>query len=172
MYRIILFSLIIGLTILLSCKKEETTPNNNNNNSLTDKRDIAVGKYDCRQYVYSKQGSMLQLIDSLIYEVEIKKHASDTTKIEIYKGTQILLNTQNVQTLTNNTKVLTFDIPAQKMTYQGIERDVTGELFFFTGSSYKHGGYIDSTKVAQFAVNHAADTPGFSIVHRFNCIKK
>lgn len=177
MLRIILWTAVVIVTLLWSCKKEDTTPSNNNNNNtnqnpISDKRDIAVGRYDCKQYVYSKAGAMLQLLDSSAYEIEIQKHPSDTTKIQIYKGSQILLNTSNVQTLTNNNKVLTFDIPAQKMTYQNIERDVTGELYFFTGSNYKHGGYIDSTKVCQFAVNHAADTPNFTIVHRFNCNKK
>ena len=95
-----------------------------------------------------------------------------SNKIEIFKGTQLLFTTNNVQVLATNNKVITFDIPAQKLMYQGIERDVTGEIYFFTGSGYKHGGYIDSTKVCQFAVIHPGDFTGFSFVHRFDCRKK
>lgn len=179
MFQRVLLAWILGLVVMVSCKKEDTTPNNNsnssnNNNNTTssDKRDMAVGRYDCKQYVYTKAGAMLTLTDSAAYEIEIKKHASDTTKIEIYKGSQLLFNTSNVKYLTGNNKVITFDIPSQDYTYQGTARPSSGEPYFFTGSGYTHGGYIDSTKVCQFAINHAADSPGFSIVHRFNCTKK
>ncbi len=167
--------LVLGFTILFSCKKEKNEPDNNNNinnNIPTDKRTMALGLYNCKQYIYNKSGAMMQLMDSSAYEIEIKKHATDTTKIEIFKGTQLLFNTSNVQLLSSNNKVLTFDIPAQKYTYLGTERDVTGEPYFFTGSSYKHGGYIDSTKMCQFAVSHPGDYTGFTIVHRFNCTQK
>jgi len=163
--------------VSFSCKKEETPPtnnnnNNNNNNNPTDKRELAVGKYDCKQYVYSKSGAMMQLTDSAFYEIEIKKYATDTSKIDIFKGTQLLFNATNVKTLSSNNKVLTFDLAAQKLMYLGIERNVTGEPYFFTGSNYTHGGYIDSTKVCQFAVSHPGDYTGFTIVHRFDCTKK
>jgi PBP1b-binding outer membrane lipoprotein LpoB len=174
----IVTSVLLSLVLFVSCKKEENNPssninnNNNNNNQPTDKRDMAEGKYDCKQYVFSKAGASMVLMDSAAFEIEIKKHATDTTKIEIYKGTQLFFNTNNVKTLTTNNKILTFDIPAQKMTYLNIERDVTGEPYFFTGSNYTHGGYVDSTKVCQFAVSHPGDYSGFTTVHRFNCVKK
>ncbi len=175
MLRKFLITWVIGITALMGCKKEDTTPsnnNNNNNNTSSDKRDMAVGKYNCKQYVYIKAGAMMQLTDSSAYEIEIKKHVSDTTKIEIYKDNQILLNTANVKYLTGNNKIITFDIPSQNYTYQGTARTSTGEPYFFTGSGYTHGGYDDNIKKCQFAIIHAADSPSFSVVHRFDCNKK
>lgn len=173
-FGILCFSLIF-LT-MGSCKKDEVPNNtnntNNNNNPSSDKRDMMANKYDCTHKVYSKAGSTMALMDTNTYEITVQKDDSDTSKIKILKNDTLIVKGTNVDYLSGDNKTLVFDITAQKYTYLGLERDVEGDLYFFTGSNYKHGGYVDTSKTLKFAFKHPADYPGYEIVHRFDAVKK
>lgn len=172
LFGIICLSLFVSC--MVSCKKDEVNnnTNNNNNNTTSDKRDMMVSKYDCTHKVYSKAGASMGLMETKTYEISVQKDNSDASKIKILKNDTLIVYGTNVDYLSGDNKTLVFDIPSQKYTYLGIERNVVGDLYFFTGSNYKHGGYADTSKTLKFAFTHPADYSGYEIVHRFDAVKK